>query len=95
MFRSCLDSDKTPFDMGAWSSRGTHYTGHAALARPGFPVRSKPASRLAAAQLGAEDVPGLEAGRAWSRRRQLSLAELVQLDPATVGGVLTVDALLH
>ncbi|MDO8278469.1 MAG: molybdopterin-dependent oxidoreductase, partial [Burkholderiaceae bacterium] len=24
-----MDSDRTPFDMGAWSSRGTHYSGHA------------------------------------------------------------------
>ncbi|MBN9425475.1 MAG: molybdopterin-dependent oxidoreductase [Burkholderiales bacterium] len=24
-----MDSDRTPFDMGAWSSRGTHFSGHA------------------------------------------------------------------
>jgi CO/xanthine dehydrogenase Mo-binding subunit/CO/xanthine dehydrogenase FAD-binding subunit len=24
-----MDSERTPFDMGAWSSRGTHYSGHA------------------------------------------------------------------
>jgi CO/xanthine dehydrogenase Mo-binding subunit/CO/xanthine dehydrogenase FAD-binding subunit len=24
-----MDTEKTPFDLGAWSSRGTHYSGHA------------------------------------------------------------------
>lgn len=49
-----MDSDATPFDMGAWSSRGTHYSGHAArLAATTMRARL---ATVAAARLGGGEV---------------------------------------
>jgi CO/xanthine dehydrogenase Mo-binding subunit/CO/xanthine dehydrogenase FAD-binding subunit len=83
-----MDSEQTPFDMGAWSSRGTHYGGHA--------VRKcavETASRLkilAALKLG--DGPfTLEGGKVVGAGGALALGEIVRFSNETVDGVLTTE----
>jgi CO/xanthine dehydrogenase Mo-binding subunit/CO/xanthine dehydrogenase FAD-binding subunit len=84
-----MDSDRTPFDMGSWSSRGTHYTGHAA--RMAGRMAAERLRALAAAELGVAEVR-LEDGWAWGGGTGLPFGELVRRARAVVGGVLTVEA---
>ena len=84
-----MDSDRTPFDMGAWSSRGTHYTGHAARAA----ARSAAAGlrRLAANRLGPGDIR-LRDGKAVGSGGEATFSDLVHASPGANAGVLTFES---
>jgi CO/xanthine dehydrogenase Mo-binding subunit/CO/xanthine dehydrogenase FAD-binding subunit len=83
-----MDSEQTPFELGAWSSRGTHMTGMAV----GKAAREL-AGRLrqeAAGKLGTgPDRVRLRGGRAESEAGGLALGELVRLSADATGGVLS------
>lgn len=83
-----MDSERTPFDMGAWSSRGTHYGGHA--------VRK--ASLATAERLKALAAPRLGAGRLWledgmvcSETGRLPIGEAVRLSNDARDGMLSTE----
>lgn len=83
-----MDAQKTPFEMGAWSSRGTQMTGHsvgkaARAARDGILERGRQL-------LGTPDVH-LADGGVHSADGSLKLAEIVASDAADTG-VLTFEA---
>jgi CO/xanthine dehydrogenase Mo-binding subunit len=81
-----MDTDETGWDLGAWSSRGTHYTGQAiALTAREFAAKLK---TLAARQMRCADIH-LEAGAARGAGGEILLGELVGLSPESVEGVLT------
>lgn len=81
------DTERTPFELGAWSSRGTHMTGSSvgrAARELGDRLRA-----LAAAKLGVE--PGavtLAGGRARAGDDQVELGDLVGLAEDARDGVL-------
>ncbi|OLT18695.1 hypothetical protein BJF78_00990 [Pseudonocardia sp. CNS-139] len=82
------DSERTPFELGAWSSRGTHMTGSSvgqAARELGERLRG-----LAAAKFGgdAADVR-LAGGHAVLGDDAVGLGDLVGLDPGAVDGVLS------
>jgi CO/xanthine dehydrogenase FAD-binding subunit len=84
-----MDTDDTPWDLGAFSSRGTHYTGHAVgLTAREFAERLK---RLAAQKLGTAEVR-LEDGFACSAVGKVPLGDLVSTSNEAVDGVLTHQA---
>lgn len=83
-----MDSDRTPFDMGAWSSRGTHYGGHAV--RQTAQAAAARLKTLAAATLG--DGPlRLEDGAVRSRTGAVPIGELARRSNEAVDGVLSVE----
>ncbi len=83
-----IESDRTPFDLGAWSSRGTHFAGHA--------VRNcalETAARLkalAALRLGPGELR-LENGAVANEANCVSFGELARLSNDAVDGVLSVE----
>ncbi|MCW5770046.1 MAG: molybdopterin-dependent oxidoreductase [Rhodospirillaceae bacterium] len=83
-----MDTDATTYDVGAWSSRGTHYACHAVkLAAETAAERLK---AVAAAKFG--DAPiAFNDGHAVAEGGRLSLAELVVLSNAAQDGVLTIE----
>lgn len=81
------DSEATPFDLGAFGSRGTHFSGHAALK-----AASSMATHLrevAAERFGcpASEVV-LDRGRVRCRGEQVDLGAIAAQSPRTVDGVL-------
>ncbi len=84
-----MDSDQTPFDMGAWSSRGTHYTGHAA--REAAQLAAAGLRRLANGQIGPGDIRFAD-GKAIGPLGEASFGDLVQASPEGNAGVLTFEA---
>jgi CO/xanthine dehydrogenase Mo-binding subunit/CO/xanthine dehydrogenase FAD-binding subunit len=82
-----MDSAATPFDMGAWSSRGTHYGGHAARMAARAAVDRLTA--LAVQHLGSG--ARLENGRATSESQSLTFSELAQRDPDFRDGWLAIE----
>jgi CO/xanthine dehydrogenase Mo-binding subunit len=74
-----MDSDRTPFDLGAWSSRGTHMTGFSV----GQAARELAAEVLAlgAMKLGTTEV-WLRDGAVESDQGSVELADLVRLSRA-------------
>jgi CO/xanthine dehydrogenase Mo-binding subunit/CO/xanthine dehydrogenase FAD-binding subunit len=84
-----MDGERTPFDLGAWSSRGTHMTGMSV----GQAAREM-ADRLrdlAADKLGSPDVV-LRNGRAIAPTGELTLGDLVRLSDGAVDGTLSHEA---
>jgi CO/xanthine dehydrogenase Mo-binding subunit/CO/xanthine dehydrogenase FAD-binding subunit len=83
-----MDSERTPFELGAWSSRGTHMTGMAV----GKAAREL-AGRLreqAAGKLGTgPDRLRLRGGRVESDSAGIPLGDLVRLSDQATGGVLS------
>jgi len=83
-----MDSERTPFELGAWSSRGTHMTGMAV----GQAAREL-AGRLrqeAAGKLGTgPDRLRLRGGRVESEQAGIPLGDLVRLSDQATGGVLS------
>jgi CO/xanthine dehydrogenase Mo-binding subunit/CO/xanthine dehydrogenase FAD-binding subunit len=79
-----MDSDRTPFELGAWSSRGTHMTGSSV----GQTARelAQEVLALGAEKLGTSEV-ALRNGAVVSEQGSVDLADLVRLSPATVDGV--------
>jgi CO/xanthine dehydrogenase Mo-binding subunit/CO/xanthine dehydrogenase FAD-binding subunit len=83
-----MDSANTPFDMGAWSSRGTHYTGHAA--RQTAMAAAAQLRELAAAELGAGPIE-LAEGFARNETGSVAIGDLVRRSETGNDGVLTVE----
>jgi len=81
-----MDTDETCWELGAWSSRGTHYTGHGI--RHGARELAEKLKQLAAETLGAGDIR-LEDGFARNDRGEVALAALVAVSQETIDGVLT------
>ena len=81
------DSERTPFELGAWSSRGTHMTGSSvgqAARELGERLRG-----LAAAKFGGDaGAVQLTGGQAVLGDDAVGLGDLVDLDPDAVDGVL-------
>jgi CO/xanthine dehydrogenase Mo-binding subunit/CO/xanthine dehydrogenase FAD-binding subunit len=83
-----MDSELTPFDMGAWSSRGTHYGGHAV--RKASLATAERLKSLAALRLG----PGalrLEDGFVCGETDRLPIGEAVRLSNDARNGVLSTE----
>lgn len=84
-----MESDRTPFDMGSWSSRGTHFAGHAVRV-----CATETANRLkaiAAGQLGGGDLrlaDGLVLNEAGD---SMSIGDIARLSNEAVDGVLSVE----
>lgn len=81
-----MDSERTPFELGAWSSRGTHMTGSSvgqAARELGDQLRS-----IAEDKLGGGPVT-LRGGRAVAPTGDVALGDLVGLSDAAEGGVLS------
>lgn len=84
-----MDSEATPFDMGAWSSRGTQMSGHAVASAAGA-VASR-LRELGAAKLGQE--VALRDGEAVAASGEsISLGDLVRLSPEALDGALSVTS---
>lgn len=83
------DGELTPFDMGAWSSRGTHMGGHAV--RKAAAELADTLRDLAAEKLGSGEVR-LEEGRARAGQDEIPLGDLVALSPDAQDGVLSHEA---
>jgi CO/xanthine dehydrogenase Mo-binding subunit/CO/xanthine dehydrogenase FAD-binding subunit len=83
-----MDTDETPYDQGAWGSRGTYYSGHSTrLAARAMVARLK---SLAAQRLGNEEIR-LADGEAHSGTRHIPIGELVRDCPEAKGGLLTTE----
>ena len=83
------ETDQTPYDLGAWSSRGTYYSGNAA--RKVAALTAERLRMMAARHLGNEPIV-LKDGMARSGDKAISFAELVATSPQAVNGVLTTEA---
>lgn len=83
-----MDSERTPFELGAWSSRGTHMTG-SSVGQTARELAEK-LRGIAAAKLGVapEDVR-LRGGRAESNGEAVDLGDLVDLSGEARDGVLS------
>jgi CO/xanthine dehydrogenase Mo-binding subunit/xanthine dehydrogenase iron-sulfur cluster and FAD-binding subunit A len=83
-----MDSTRTPFDMGAWSSRGTHYTGHAA--RQTAVAAAARLRELARGELGDGPIE-LAGGFARNSIGSVAIGDLVRRSETGNDGVLTVE----
>ncbi len=81
-----MDSDKTPFELGAWSSRGTHMTGQSVGKAAG--EMAERLRGLAADKLGSAVIE-LRGGAAHAAAESVSFGDLVRLAPETADGVLS------
>lgn len=81
-----MDSDKTPFELGAWSSRSTHMTGMS-VGQAAREMADK-LRELAATKLQNGEV-SLSGGAARAGDESIALGDLVRLSDATVDGVLS------
>jgi CO/xanthine dehydrogenase Mo-binding subunit/CO/xanthine dehydrogenase FAD-binding subunit len=82
------ETGQTPYDLGAWATRGTFYSGNAA--RKTAIEAAARLKELAARELGNEPVV-LEGGLAKGGSRQIPIGELVRRSPEAVGNCLTVE----
>lgn len=84
-----MDSEQTPFELGAWSSRGTHMTGSSVgMAARGLADRVR---ELAAAKLGSDQVV-LRGGRAVAPTGEVEIGDLVGLSDEARDGCLSHEA---
>ena len=82
------DTERTPFELGAWSSRGTHMTG-SSVGQAGRELGDR-LRALAAEKLGADAAEvTLRGGRAHAHGRDVELGDLVGLAPEARDGVLS------
>ncbi|MCW2611397.1 MAG: hypothetical protein QOC93_2611 [Actinomycetota bacterium] len=81
-----MDGEQTPFDLGAWSSRGTHMTG-SSVGQAARELAEK-LKDLAREKLGPGDVV-LAGGHAVRGEGSVSLGDLVRLSPDSRDGVLS------
>jgi CO/xanthine dehydrogenase Mo-binding subunit/CO/xanthine dehydrogenase FAD-binding subunit len=84
-----MESDRTPFDMGAWSSRGTHFGGHAV--RKAALATAERLKGLAASQLDDGEL-WLDGGAVCSKHGRIPIGQVAQLSNEARDGVLTTDA---
>lgn len=83
-----MDSDRTPFELGAWSSRGTHMTGSSV----GQAARelARDVLALGAEKLGTDEVAlrdGAVVSLGSGGTEAIGLGDLVRLSPRTVDGI--------
>ncbi len=83
-----MDSELTPFDMGAWSSRGTHFGGHAV--RKAALATAERLKALAVSQLGEGELR-LESGAIWNVDRSIPLGKAALLSNEARDGMLTTE----
>jgi CO/xanthine dehydrogenase Mo-binding subunit/CO/xanthine dehydrogenase FAD-binding subunit len=83
-----MDSRRTPFDMGAWSSRGTHFGGNAV--RKAALETAARLQALAATKLGGE--LRLEGGAVHGDQGAIPIGELARLSNDAVDGVLSTES---
>ena len=83
-----MDTEKAPFDLGAWSSRGTHYSGHA-VRQAAEAARAK-LFAIASGRVGGGAL-AMAGGAVCAGEGSVSIAQLVGLSNETVDGVLTVE----
>jgi CO/xanthine dehydrogenase Mo-binding subunit/CO/xanthine dehydrogenase FAD-binding subunit len=83
-----MDTDETPWDMGAWSSRGTHYTAHG-IRKTARDLAEK--LRILAAPKVGNDVR-LEDGFASGALGRITLGDLVAMSAESRNGVLTQES---
>ncbi|MDP9821833.1 molybdopterin cofactor-binding domain-containing protein [Nocardioides massiliensis] len=81
-----MDSELTPFELGAWSSRGTHMTG-SSVGLAARELRDK-IRALAAVKLGSDDVE-LRDGKAVAPTGEVDLGDLVLLSDEARDGCLS------
>lgn len=81
-----MDSQKTPFELGAWSSRGTHMTG-SSVGQASREMAAK-LRAIATQKLGTDQVR-LRDGKAVSDDGEVDLADLVKLSDESVDGCLS------
>lgn len=79
-----MDSERTPFDMGSWSSRGTHMAAQAV--RRAAQEMAGTLKELAQAKLGGGEVR-LRDGKATTDRGEASLGDLVRSSEDAAGGL--------
>jgi CO/xanthine dehydrogenase Mo-binding subunit/CO/xanthine dehydrogenase FAD-binding subunit len=84
-----MESERTPFDMGAWSSRGTHYGGHAV--RKAALAMAERLKALAAPRLGAGKL-WLEDGMVCAETGCLPIGDAVRLSNDVKDGMLSIEA---
>ena len=83
-----MDTDTTPYDLGAWSSRGTHYTGHAVhLAAEAAAAKLQ---TLATARLGDAEVTFVD-GAAEGGGSRIPIGDLVAFSNEAVDGAISVE----
>lgn len=83
-----MDSRRTPFDMGAWSSRGTHFGGNAV--RKAARETAARLKALAATKLGG--TLRLDEGAVHGDQGAIPIGDLAKLSNDAVDGVLTVES---
>jgi CO/xanthine dehydrogenase Mo-binding subunit/CO/xanthine dehydrogenase FAD-binding subunit len=83
-----MESGKTPYDLGAWGTRGTYYSGNAA--RKTAIEAAGRLKALAARRLGNEPI-SLQDGMAVSGDRAVPIGELVRASPDCVDGHIAVE----
>ena len=83
-----MDTETTPFDLGAWSSRGTHYSAHAV--RKAAQAAAVKLKILAAGQMGDGPVT-LQDGMALGDGGRMPIGALVASSNETIDGALTVE----
>ncbi len=81
-----MDGDETPFELGAWSSRGTHMTGMS-VGKASREMADK-LKGLATQKLGRDDVT-LTGGAAVAGEESVALGDLVRLSGGAADGVLS------
>ena len=81
-----MDSELTPFELGAWSSRGTHMTG-SSVGQAAREMADK-LRELAIAKLGG-DTAELRGGAAVTEAGTVSLGDLVRLSDDSADGMLS------
>jgi CO/xanthine dehydrogenase Mo-binding subunit/CO/xanthine dehydrogenase FAD-binding subunit len=84
-----MDGERTPFELGAWSSRGTHMTGMS-VGRAAREMAER-LRGLAADKLGSSQVV-LRDGKAVAPTGELSLGDLVRLSDDAVDGTLSQES---
>ena len=82
-----MDSAQTPFDMGAWSSRGTHFGGHAV--RKAAIETASCLKALAASKLAGD--LRLEDGMVYGDSGAMAIGELARLSNEAIDGILTTE----
>ena len=83
-----IESDQTPYDLGAWGTRGTYYSGHAVLKACEAIVERL--TSVATRVLGNQPIR-FEDGHALADSGRLPIGELVAMHPETANGVLSTE----
>lgn len=83
-----IESDQTPYDLGAWGTRGTYYSGHSVIKACDAIVERL--TGVAARTLGNQPIR-FEDGYAVSDSGRIAIGDLVAAHPDTADGVLRTE----